>query len=297
MALCKLQLHLIFPAFVDFGGYNYKMLEFSVVTINILSDLSLWGKRRWLLVEQLAELNPDVIALQEVSLKGSSSNAHWLAQELNRLKDEEDNLYNLYLCPKTGKEERLEGIATLCRFPVKRHEILDLVMQNRVAQLIEFRINNETLILVNGHFYWHMGESVERVDQIELILDWLDTQPADVPVIVAGDFNGRPGSPAIELMREYFDSAYRAIHGEEPEYTFPTPLQSSTGAKLRNLIDWSFGKREKPDTNWIETLDYIFVDPRLHTIDCYLVMNKPSANDPYLYPSDHYGIHAIIKAN
>jgi endonuclease/exonuclease/phosphatase family metal-dependent hydrolase len=134
--------------------------EFSVVSINIFVDLSKWGKRRRLLVTQLAALNPDLIALQEVSLKGRSSSAHWLAQELNQLKDEDEDLYNLYLCPKTGIEERLEGIAILCRFPVKRHEILDLITQNRVAQLIEFRINGHTVIVVNGHFYWKFGESM-----------------------------------------------------------------------------------------------------------------------------------------
>ena len=109
------------------------MTEFSIITINILNDLSQWRKRRQLLVAQISELNPDLIALQEVSLKGSSSNAHWLAQELNRLKNEEDDLYNVYLCPKTGKKERVEGLAILSRLPVKRHEILDLLTQNRVA--------------------------------------------------------------------------------------------------------------------------------------------------------------------
>jgi len=271
--------------------------EFSVVTINILGDLSKWGKRRRLLVEQLAAINPDLIALQEVSLKGRSSNAHWLAQELNQLKDEDEDLYNLYLCPKTGKEERVEGIAILCRFPVKRHEILDLLTQNRVAQLIEFRIDGDTVLFVNSHFYWKHGESKERKEQVELLLDWLDTQPADIPVLVAGDFNGVPGSTTIEFMREYFDSAYRAIHGEEPEYTCPTPLPTSVRAKLRNLIGWRLGKLEKKDPDWNGTLDYIFVDPRLHTLNCRLVLNEPAENDPNLYPSDHYGIFAIIKVN
>ncbi len=282
---------------MSIGGYNIMVFEFSVVTINILSDLSLWGKRRVLLVEQLTALNPDLIALQEVSLKGNASNAHWLVQELNQFKDEDEDVYNLYLSPKTGKEEHLEGIAILCRFPVKRHEILDLLSQNRVAQLIEFRINSDTLIFVNGHLYLQPGESQERVDQVELILDWLDTQPADVPVIVAGDFNGIPGSPAIELMRVYFDSAYRAIHGKEPEYTFPTPLLSSTRAKLRNFLGLSIGKRETIDPDLKATLDYIFVDPRLQTINCHLVLDVPLANDPNLYPSDHFGIYAVVRVN
>ena len=82
------------------------MTEFSVVTINILNDLSQWEKRRKLLVDQLALLNPDLIALQEVSLKGNSSNAHWIAQQLNQFKDEDEDLYNIYLCPKPGNKNK-----------------------------------------------------------------------------------------------------------------------------------------------------------------------------------------------
>lgn len=273
------------------------MTEFSVVTINILNDLSQWEKRRKLLVDQLALLNPDLIALQEVSLKGNSSNAHWIAQQLNQFKDEDEDLYNIYLCPKTGKQEQVEAIAILSRLPVKRHEILDLLTQNRVAQLIEFRANGQAVMLVNGHFYWHPGTSEDRKDQVELLLDWLDTQPAEIPVIVGGDFNEMPGTPAIELMREYFDSAHRSIHGSEPAYTCPTPLPRSNASKLRSLFSWGRHKEPKTDPNWRGTLDYIFVDPRLHTEECRLVLDQSAEYNPEIYPSDHFGIYAVIKVN
>ena len=270
------------------------MSEFSVVTINILNDFSHWNRRRQLIVDQLTELNPDLIALQEVAMKGKSSNAHWLADELNRHKDEDENLYNVYLCPKTGAKKDEEGIAILCRLQVKRHEILDLLTQNRVAQLVEFRIDDEIVLLVNGHFFWGPDDAGERNAQIELLLDWLDTQPADVPVVVVGDFNGVPGSKAIQTMRQYFDSAHRAIHDEEPEYTCPTPLPSSPRVQLRALGGWLLGKRDKPDPDWRGTLDYIFVDPRLHTTECEVVLNQPDPTDENIYPSDHFGLYAAF---
>jgi endonuclease/exonuclease/phosphatase family metal-dependent hydrolase len=270
---------------------------FSIVTINILNDLSRWKKRRQVLADQLAELNPNVIALQEVSLKRKSSNAHWLAQELNQRTSSNENLYNVYLCPKTGSKEHVEAIAILCRFPVKRHEVLDLLTQNRVAQLVEFRIDGENIMLVNGHFYWQPGESQLRKAQVETLLDWLDTQPAEIPVIVAGDFNGLPGTSSIELMREYFDSAYRAFNGEEPTYTCPTPLPDSLTVKIRGLVGWILGRCSKPDPTWRGTLDYIFVDPRLHTEECHLVLDKPAETTTDLYPSDHFGIYVLIKVN
>jgi endonuclease/exonuclease/phosphatase family metal-dependent hydrolase len=191
----------------------------------------------------------------------------------------------------------VEALAILSRLPVKRHEILDLLTQNRVAQLIEFRVDGQILMFVNGHFFWQPGISEQRKEQVELLLDWLDTQPAEVPVVVAGDFNGVPGTPAIELMRAYFDSAYRIVHGEEPPFTAPTPMPVSPLTRLRALIGWTLGKRPKPDSEWKGTLDYIFVDPRLHTEDCRLVLDHPSDRDPNLYPSDHYGLYAEITVN
>ena len=270
------------------------MPEFSIVTINILNDLSYWNKRRHLIADQLVEINPDLIALQEVTIKGNSSNAHWLASELNQQKDDDENLYNIYLCPKTGVKKEEEGIAVLCRFPVKRHEILDLLTQNRVAQLLEFRIDSEILMLVNGHFFWAPGESDERNAQIELLLDWLDTQPAGIPVIVVGDFNAEPESKSILTMRKYFDSAYRVIHGEEPEFTCPTPLPKSKRAKIRSLVNWAFRAHARPDLIWKGTLDYIFVDPRLHTTNCEVVLNQPDPENSMIYPSDHFGLVAHL---
>jgi endonuclease/exonuclease/phosphatase family metal-dependent hydrolase len=272
------------------------MTSFSLVTINILNDLSLWKARGPLLVEQLAELNPDLIAMQEVSLHGESSNAHWVAEQLNRRNPapEKTPFYEVSLCPKTGGYARKEGLAVLSRLPVRHHEQLDLLTQNRVAQIVRFRLEGSELLLVNAHFFWQPGESTERQAQVELLLDFLDTQSVDWPVIICGDFNGMPGTPAIERMREYFDSAYNIVHKHEPEYTAPTPLPLSSKTRLRKAVAWALGKRPKPDPEWRGTLDYIFVDPRLHTETCEVVLNRPADDDPRIYPSDHFGLFAEI---
>jgi endonuclease/exonuclease/phosphatase family metal-dependent hydrolase len=178
---------------------------------------------------------------------------------------------------------------------VKHHERLDLLSQNRVAQVVRFRINDLYLLLVNGHFFWQPGVSEARQLQIELMLDFLDTQPVEQPVIVCGDFNGVPGTPAIERMRQYFDSAHNIVHKREPGYTAPTPLPKPKHILLRTLIMWLLRMRPKPDPKWRGTLDYIFVDPRLQTQDCKVVFNQPADNNPDIYPSDHFGLWATIK--
>jgi endonuclease/exonuclease/phosphatase family metal-dependent hydrolase len=273
------------------------MTEISIVTINILIDLSLWKKRRPLLVDQLFELDADVIALQEVSLKEKTSTAHWLASELNQLGDDPENQYQVYLSPQTGQKSHQEAIAILSRLPVKRHVTIDLLTQNRVAQLVELRLEEGPLLLVNGHFYWQHGESEARQVQVELLLSFLDTQPAEIPVLVVGDLNSEPNMPSVDLMRRYFDSAHRAIHGEEPEFTCPTPLPNSRLDELRgNLLDF-FGQESHANLSWQGTVDYIFVDPRLTTLECCLVFDKPDSQNPRIYPSDHYGLYALIEVN
>jgi len=272
--------------------------DFSLVTINILNDLSRWRQRRELLVEQLDELQPDLIALQEVSLKKEKSNAHWLAEELNRGNDESKiPPYEVQLCPKTGPYERKEGLAVLSRLYVSRYERLDLLTQNRVAQLIEFRVDGEVVMFVNTHLYWQPGESLERQQQIELLLDWLDTQPAEIPVIVCGDFNSLPDTPAIKRMRRYFDSAHNNVHGCEPEYTCPTPMPVSPSVKLRSTVTYLMGHRPRPNPEWRGTLDYIFVDPRLQMQDCRVVLDRPAEDNSQIYPSDHFGLYATVKVS
>jgi endonuclease/exonuclease/phosphatase family metal-dependent hydrolase len=273
------------------------MSEFSLVTINILNDLSLWQARSSLLVAQLAALDPDLIAMQEVSLQGSGSNAHWVAEQLNQSRPNPEKVlpYEVLLCPKTGVYAQKEGLAILSRLPVRRHESLDLLTQNRVAQLLCFRLEDRDLLLVNGHFFWQPGEAAQRQKQVELLLDFLDTQPVDQPVVVCGDFNGLPGTPAIERMRQYFDSAHNIVHKHEPDYTCPTPLPNSGRVNIRNTMGWLLRMRPKPDLEWRGTLDYIFVDPRLQTQDCQVVLDQPAEDDPEIYPSDHFGLWATIK--
>jgi endonuclease/exonuclease/phosphatase family metal-dependent hydrolase len=269
------------------------------VTINILNDLSLWEHRSKLLLDQLVELDPDLIALQEVRLKGESSNAHWLCEKLNQCqKNPEKSVpYQAMLCPRTGVLTSQEGIAVLSRMPIKRQLSLDLLTQNRVAQVIGIRVDGSDLLLVNGHFFWQPGVSVGRQRQIELLLDFLDTQPVDHPVVVCGDFNGIPGTPAIERMRQYFDSAHKFVNKHEPEYTCPTPLPQSKRVHIRNLIMWLLRMRPNPYSRWRGTLDYIFVDPRLQTLDCKVVLNVPAGENSQIYPSDHFGLWAVIKVN
>jgi endonuclease/exonuclease/phosphatase family metal-dependent hydrolase len=258
---------------------------FKVLTINILSDLSLWEERRWLLVDSLSALKPDLIALQEVRIP--ENNAQWLAHELE--------IQHVYLSPKSGKAGMKEGIAILSDLPFEDRSSLDLRTQHRVAQYVGVRIEGKPLYLANGHFFWQPGESLGRQQQVDQLLGWLRSIPEDLPVIVCGDFNGTPETPAIQKMRQHFVSAYAAVHGEDPDYTTPTLLPRSKWKLLLTLLNFMRYIRLKDiDLHWRGTLDYIFVNRFLKVIDCQIVLDQPAPGNPDLYPSDHFGLLAIL---
>jgi endonuclease/exonuclease/phosphatase family metal-dependent hydrolase len=259
---------------------------FKLVTINILTDLSLWEKRKKLLARGLTALNPDLIALQEIHLPHNP--AQWLADQLG--------YEHVFLTPKTGFESNREAIAILSRLPIDNYAALDLKGQNRVAQFVQVSVVDQPLIVANGHFYWQPGESAVRLQQVERLLEWLKSIPGNPPCIVCGDFNSTPETAAIQRMRQDFSSAYAAIHGAEPEYTCPTPLPRSAWSQLRTFLGFFLLVRPNHlDPNWRGTLDYIFFDPRLKVMDCQVILDQPSPDNSQIYPSDHFGLFATIK--
>jgi endonuclease/exonuclease/phosphatase family metal-dependent hydrolase len=257
-----------------------------VVTINILSDLSRWEERSPLLVHGLAELRPDLVALQEVSLP--ENNALWLANQLG--------FPHVYLSPQTGKMGQEEGIAIISRMPFEYQATLDLKTQYRVAQCVQVRVGSQPLIFANGHFFWQPGESPERQQQVELFMVWLDSLRVDAPLVVCGDFNATPESASIEHMRQRLVSAYAARHNHEPDYTSPTPLPHSKPELLRTILRYArYIKVGELRKSWQGTLDYIFVDSSIKVLDCQIVLDQPAPDNPQIYPSDHFGLAATLE--
>jgi endonuclease/exonuclease/phosphatase family metal-dependent hydrolase len=261
-----------------------------IVTLNILNDLSRWPERRTVLTEQLAKLQPDLIALQEVSLP--SNNAKWLAQQLGG--------YQAHICPHANHKGQREGLAILSRLPVNKTSSLNLLAQNRVAQAVDCKLfDNRSLVLINVHLFWKPGEALERDKQVQMILNWRTSFPSNAAIVICGDFNGLPNSNALKLISTQLASAYAAAHQTEPDYTCPTPLVNSRPSSMRDvsrglrqlLVKIIFNRSFKA---WHGTLDYIFTNERVKVIDCDVVLNRPAPHDATLYPSDHFGLAATL---
>jgi endonuclease/exonuclease/phosphatase family metal-dependent hydrolase len=263
------------------------MSKVSIVTFNLLNKPSRWEERRHLIAAELAQLQPDLIALQEVALPDNT--AAWLAERLGA--------YTVHVSSKTGALQGHEGIAILSRLPVERCLTLDLQSQSRVAQLIQVRVDGRRFILANGHFYFHVVDHIERVRQVQHFLGWLGRAARNVPTVVCGDFNDTPNSRSIRLMRQQFISAHSARHGREPEYTCPTPLRYQLSGVRTTLSRFGNYVLNHSFAPWHGTVDYIFVNPALHVVECKSVLDRPAPDDDTLYPSDHVGLNAMLAVN
>ena len=94
--------------------------------------------------------------------------------------------------------------------------------------------------------------------------------------VFVGDFNAPPHEPAYEAIASAgFVSAHAAVHGSEPERTFPTGLQAPT-----------------MDTDPPLTTDYIWLAGGLAPFSCELAATAHAVEDPTLVPSDHFALVA-----
>ncbi len=251
------------------------MAQVKLATLNLFNRMGQWGARAPLVVDQLEELAPDVIGLQEVDLV--LDQGMWLSRQINKRMAQQPH-YRIKHATNPDTRASYHSIATMSRIGFGEHEILDLMTFERVAQRFAFRCGDQPFVFVNTHLHHPPEAKAERVAQLEYLLAWLGRDARRLPTVIAGDFNSyaEPPEPAVALMKSRFRSAYEAAHGREPEKTWTTPV---------NTYD------DSPHG----TLDYIFVSEEFRVADAGLAFDKPSPLDPNMYPSDHLGLYAVLE--
>lgn len=248
------------------------MSEIKVATLNLFNRMGDWDLRAPLVVQQLQALAPDVIGFQEVDLM--LDQGMWIARQVNERLPEQGR-YVMKHAASPGLLASVHGIGTLARLECLEHEVLDLMSFERMAQRLVLRADGKAFVFVNTHLH-HPPEAVqERARQAEYLLSWLDRHNPSLPTVIAGDFNNYLHEPTVSVMKSRFRSAHEAAHGREPEQTWPTPVN-------------------KWDRSPAGTLDYIYVSNEFEVQDAGLAFDRPSPDDPALYPSDHLGLFARL---
>jgi endonuclease/exonuclease/phosphatase family metal-dependent hydrolase len=246
-------------------------MTFRIATLNLEQDHKRWPERRSLILEQLDQIRPDILALNEVCLPHQTG--RWL-QETAR--DRLGLPYRLVQQSKTNHLGTLEGEAILTRHPILETANFDYQAQGMVAQVTRLEVEDQLLDVYVTHLYRSLGEDALRLYQVQQLLAWTGSRQDGVAAVVCGDFNATLEMPSAQLMAQTFRPS-------QLEPTAFTPLQGEDGAVSHPY--WPRLDR---------CIDYIWVSEGLEVTASEVGFNIPSPTDPTLWPSDHAGVWADL---
>ncbi len=239
-----------------------------VCTINLHGTQENDNLRFSEMASELAELRPDLCALQEVIVDGRKNTAERLAEMLGELTGGRYYTHFVECHPFYGKYP--EGVAILSSHPLKNAGAIDLnhlgdlsPLLPRYAAVSEVELNGRRLLFVSVHLDHHKNPMVRKV-QVDKLFDGLEGRyhGAYHAVILAGDFNDTEDSLAVRSLRERrFIDTYRTLN-DDPGYTFPVKNPSMR-------------------------IDYILVKGGAKPVSSWRIMGGRGL-------SDHFGVYAVI---
>jgi endonuclease/exonuclease/phosphatase family metal-dependent hydrolase len=267
-----------------------------VVTFNVLhggpwsgligngADLN---ERLEIVVQQLAALRPDVVALQEASVGGKRGN---VAERLGRALGIEwihapttSQVFGIGWLDRaiTSAIRFNEGPAVLSRFPIVGSEVVALPRcANRLFPRVLLRVEVQT---PRGPLDFYSTHTSRDDCQLRRVAELVGARRGPLPAIVAGDFNTLESAEAYaELLGAGFVDAFRAVN---PAATGPTSRQQVHAAQstVSRRIDFVF---VVPGANGV---------PRVLESRVVLDIPRRRADGTTLWPSDHYGVLAVIE--
>ena len=127
------------------------------------------------------------------------------------------------------------------------------------------------------HLYMSRGDDSLRLFQVQQLLQWIESRADGTPAIVCGDFNATLDASSAGLMATRF----------RPTQTMPTaftPLADRNGAVSHPY--WPRMDR---------CIDYIWISVGIEILASEVCFNRPSPDDPWLWPSDHAGVWADLR--
>ena len=241
-----------------------------VATLNILNLADRWPERLPLILADMAALQPDLLALQEVVF----------VMQQDRITGAAGEGQYTALRGWAGRPEY--GNSLLVRSPLiaREHERLDLGLGRAAHRVVLDLPDGATLVVAVTHLHHVPADEAARDAQAKTLIDWLAAGPASDAVVVMGDFNAEPDEPTYARMTAAgFRSAYAEANGAEPAVTWPSGLQAPA-----------------MDTDGPPgCLDYIWVHGAVGVTSARLVFDRAHPDDPTLYPSDHLGIAARLE--
>jgi endonuclease/exonuclease/phosphatase family metal-dependent hydrolase len=263
---------------------SFRVMTFNVRGANREDGINIWPQRAQLNIEMIEHYAPDLIGFQECQ----HGNLTIYQEQLKQYQhvsgplagNEEPYDYNTISWKPSRLRQINSGSFWLSQTPEVAAFGWDAACI-RAAHWMRFKLvgNEKELLHVNTHLD-HVGEQA-RQEGARLILQWLtQLRDTNLPIIVTGDFNCEPGSPAYRLFLEHdFVDVYIATGNIDDE------------------LAGTFHDFGKIDTSFKEAqwrIDWILLhDPlgQLQPRTCEILRYA----QPPLYPSDHYPVLATFE--
>jgi endonuclease/exonuclease/phosphatase family metal-dependent hydrolase len=257
-----------------------------ILTWNIWWRFGPWERRQPAIAATLAQIDADLIALQEVWSDETTNLAAELAAELG---------YHHVFASGTDYQGFGLGNAVLSRWPIVRHESTILLGQEKtgegpLALFAEVDGPRGRLPIFSNYLNWLFDHSHIRQRQVSEIARFVDRVcPKTFPPIVCGDFNSEPASEEIRMLTGlttcpveglFFHDAWGVAGDGGPGYTWDN-ANPYVRAKFQ------------PNSR----IDYILVGkPKArgagHIVDCRVTGNQPIDG---VWPSDHHAVMAELR--
>jgi endonuclease/exonuclease/phosphatase family metal-dependent hydrolase len=247
-------------------------MKLRIATLNMEQDHKRWELRRGLVADQIAALEPDVVALNEVCVPLRT--AHWVR---DAVKDRTGIDYALVQQTRVNGLAPLEAEALLTRFPLVETGNLDYRTRDIVALVARIAVDGVPVDVYVTHLYMSRGDDSLRLYQAQQLLAWIDSRKDVTARIVCGDFNATLDTPSAALMAARF----------RPTQTAPTaftPLADGGGAVSHPY--W---------TRMDRCIDYVWVSEDVTILKSAVCCDQASPRDASLWPSDHAGVWADLE--
>ena len=246
---------------------------FRIATLNLEQNHKCWPLRRELIVHQLRDLSPDMLALNEICIPEQTG--RWLQQAAT---ERLGIKYNLYQQSKAGTDGHMQGEGLLARYPAIETANRDYGSHDCVGLVARFQFAERILDVYVTHLIAARVDESARLYQVGQLLEWIHTRHGADGTVVCGDFNAAPEQPSIQLMMS------ESFHSCQFAPTAFTPLHEPQGDPTHP--EWPRFDR---------CIDYIWVKGKIKVKNAGLCFDKPTADNPDLWPSDHVGVCADLE--
>ncbi len=260
-------------------------LELRVMSFNIRVKTILdafgnsWDSRKALLVRTVRDFDPDVLGTQECL----ASQADYLRQELPDYAfvgvGRDDGRRGGEMCGVFYKRARFDKIGSgffwLSSTPEKPGSKSWGSSFTRMVTWVKLhpRQGGEDFCVFDTHFDVYGARA--RLESARLLRQRMQTIAPEMPCIITGDFNDRPGSPAYRTL-------LASSNGQPLIDTFRAVKSTRPGTD-GTRHDFG-GGTDGPRIDWIVTNGFETVDAKiLHT------------HQGSKFPSDHFPVAAVLK--